>query len=48
MPKDLKINIDNVRLNIRVGVIFRHNNKFVIEYTTSNDIYVTTYELVNN
>ena len=31
MPKDLKINIDNVRLNIRVGVIFRHNNKFVIE-----------------
>ena len=32
-----------------IGIlIVRKNNKFVIEYTTSNDIYVTTYELVNN
>ena len=32
-----------------IGIlIVKKNNKFVIEYTTSNDIYVTTYELVNN
>ena len=31
MASDLKIDIDNVRLNIRVGVIIRHNDDFIIE-----------------
>ena len=41
--------IKKVNHNKTIGVlIVRKNNSFVIEYTTSNDIYVTTYELVNN
>ena len=41
--------VKKVNHNKTIGVlIVRKNNSFVIEYTTSNDIYVTTYELVNN
>ena len=33
--------------NKTIGIlIVKKKNKFVIEYTTSNDIYVTTYMLV--
>ena len=31
MKSDLKIDIDGVRLNVRVGAIFRHNDDVIIE-----------------
>ena len=34
MISDLKIDIDEIRLNVRVGVIMRHENKVVIEIST--------------
>ena len=34
MASDLKINIDGVRLNIRVGAIIRHNDDIVLEIST--------------
>ena len=42
-------NIKEKNHNKTIGIlIVKKNNKYVIEYTTSNDIYVTTYELVSN
>ena len=35
MARDLKIDIDNIRLNVRVGVIVRHNNDVIIEISTT-------------
>lgn len=34
MTKDIKIDIDGVRLNVRVGVIMRHKENVVIEIST--------------
>ena len=34
MAKDLKIDIDGIRLNVRVGVIMRHADDVVIEIST--------------
>ena len=31
MKSDLSLMIDDIRLNIRVGIIFRYNNKTLIE-----------------
>ena len=39
--------IKKVTMNKTIGILLvKRNNKLVIEYTTSNDIYVTTYELI--
>ena len=39
--------IKKVNHNMTIGILLvKKNNTFVIEYTTSNDIYVTTYELI--
>lgn len=35
MASDLKIEIDGVRLNVRVGVIIRHNDDVLIEISTT-------------
>ena len=34
MASDLKIDIDAIRLNIRVGVIVRHNDNIIVEIST--------------
>lgn len=34
MASDLKIDIDNIRLNIRVGAILRYNDQVIIEIST--------------
>jgi len=34
MAKDLKVDIDNIRLNIRAGIIMRHNDEVLIEIST--------------
>ena len=39
--------IKKVTMNKTIGILLvKRNNRLVIEYTTSNDIYVTTYELI--
>ena len=39
--------IKKVNHNKTIGILLvKKNNTFVIEYTTSNDIYVTTYEII--
>ena len=30
------------------GYYCKKDNKYVIEYTTSKDIYITTYDLIEN
>ena len=37
---------NNIKKSYHNKTIVKKKNKFVIEYTTSNDIYVTTYMLV--
>ena len=40
-------NIRKKNHNKTIGIlIVKKNNKYVIEYTTSEDVYVTTYELI--
>lgn len=34
MASDLKIDIDDIRLNVRVGLIIRHNDDIVVEIST--------------
>ena len=34
MASDLKIDIDGIRLNVRVGVVMRHNDDVVLEIST--------------
>ena len=35
-------------MNKTIGIlIVKKNNKLVIEYTTNDDIYVTTYKITN-
>ena len=42
-------NIKEKYMKKTIGIlIVKKNNKLVIEYTTNDDIYVTTYKLINN
>ena len=42
VEKNIKKNYHNKTIGV---LIVKKNNQYVIEYTTSNDIYVTTYML---